>query len=151
MRRLDAADPFACRTTSPDPPPPTTALASGVTSTLFWIVARFLFFLPALAPIGAFVFACFWFASGLLFGIGTISSAWLGFLAAILALDCLPKGTLAAGPFGLVRPTPPNLTPAGAATELALSLLLTLYTMYAAIFWAFALTLGCILCRLFLF
>lgn len=142
-----AADSFPSRSSSPDPPAP--ASCSG--STPFWIVSRFLFFLPALAPIGAFFFALFWLASGVLFGLGKVSNAWLGSFAAVLALDCLPKGMLTPGPFGFIRPTPPSLTPAAAATEHVLSLLLTLYTVYAAIFWAFALTLGFILARHFLF
>ncbi|MGH7066598.1 MAG: hypothetical protein ACREEU_02315 [Acetobacteraceae bacterium] len=117
---------------------------------LFWIVLRFLFCLPALAPLAAFLFASFWFASGVLLGVGTISLGWLGAFAAMLAFDCLPEGALTGGPFGLVRRLSPRATGAAAAREFGLALFLDFYLLYSAVFWVFAATLLYIAARLFL-
>lgn len=117
---------------------------------VFWVVARLLFFIPALAPLAAFLFASFWFASATLLGVGTLSLGWLGAFAAMLAFDCLPEGSLTGGPFGLIHRIPPTATGGAPAKEFGLSLLLDFYVLYSAVFWVFALTLLAIAARLFL-
>ncbi|MGH7087127.1 MAG: hypothetical protein ACREFN_19320 [Acetobacteraceae bacterium] len=127
----------------PDPSSPSRTTAG----TAFWPLFRLFFFLPALAPLAAFLFASFWFASDVLLGVGTISLGLLGAFAAMLAFDCLPDGALTGGPFGLIRRIPPTATGGAAAREYDFSVLLFLYS---AVFWVFALTLVAIAARILL-
>lgn len=118
--------------------------------TVFRVFARFLLFLPALAPLALILFASFWLVSGLLLGVAMISVGLLAVLAAMLAFDCVPDSALRGGPLGVVRRRPAKVTGLAAAKEPGRSPNFDFYLVYAGVFWVVALAIVAVAARLFL-
>ncbi|HTU54967.1 MAG TPA: hypothetical protein VMF62_13450 [Acetobacteraceae bacterium] len=137
-RNLNSAADFADDGGTPDFRARQAALARARRSAPLWAIARILWLVPALVPLGAFFFGMIWFAAGIAFGPGRIPNGDLALFAALLALACLPRNALAGVPLALTRPTRPAVTRADGIAELVRVYVVSLYGCYALVFWAFA-------------